>query len=205
MTVRARAIAVEAVIVVLLGAVLAAGSVGLLLLGGARPAGLGAGDVLSASVAGVVVAVIIRVATRLHRRWRPVIGGFTAAALLCALAALAGALVMLLPSECPGAMFTQGRCGIKDAAAWGNVAGLATALNFAAAGLFLMLLRLVRGLVRGGATQIMTWTRTVKGVRHRDAGRRTRPAPRGPQDPKGRPTPRRADAERARRRARAST
>jgi hypothetical protein len=195
---RARAVTVEAAIVLLLGAGLAAASVGLLLYGGAARAGFGSADLLGAGVAGVVVAALVRVAIRMHRRWSPVVGGITAAVLLCALASLAGALIVLIPGECPGAMVPEGRCGIKDAASWGEVAGLATLLNFTAAGLFLMVFRGARSTVRGGAAATVRWARRLKTVRRHGAGR---PAPpRGPQDPKGRPTPKRADAERARRR-----
>lgn len=205
------AVALEASIVVLLGFVLAGLSIGLLILQYGDVVTFDVGDVVTAGAAGVAAGAVVRLNVRLHRRWKKTIGRFTAAAALCALAAAVGALVVLVPSECPGGLFSTGRCGVREAAAWGQVAGLASVLNFMIAGVALTVWRLARRLVRGlarevrdvirdGAEQGVIWFRALKNIRGRRAGARgADEAARGSQDSKGRPTPRRADAERARR------
>ncbi|OLT35458.1 hypothetical protein BJF79_32385 [Actinomadura sp. CNU-125] len=114
----------------------------------------------------------------------------------------------MIPADCPGGLFGTGRCGIREAAAWGQVAGLAAVLHFAAAVLALASLRLtrrsartIRDVVRDGASQGFVWARALSACRSRRAAGRTPDgtARRDPREPKGRPTPRRADAERARR------
>ncbi|MGI8330904.1 hypothetical protein ACRYCC_13140 [Actinomadura scrupuli] len=195
---RARAIARETVIVVLLAVVLAGASIGLLTLqyGGLR---FGAGDLLTVGLFGVVVAAVVRATVRLHRRWKAAIGRFTAAAALCALAGVTGALVVLVPATCPGDLPGSGRCGVQEAAAWGQVGGVAAVLNFMLAGLALATFRAVGNVLRDSSEQSVVWIRAAVAAWRRRAGRRAPSVPRGPQDPKGRPTPRRADAQRARR------
>jgi hypothetical protein len=197
--VRPRAVVVEAAIVASLGAALTASSLGLLVFGYGGDLHLGAGDLLAAGAAGIVAATIVRLTVRLHRRWKKAVGRFTAAAALCALAAIAGALVVMIPGECPGGLFSTGRCGVKEAAAWGQVAGLATVVNFVLVGLTLAVFRGVRDVVRDGSAQGVAWIKALGGVRRRRAGKQVPDRQRGPQEPKGRPTPRRADAERTRR------
>jgi lysylphosphatidylglycerol synthetase-like protein (DUF2156 family) len=195
---RPRTIAVEAAIIVLLGLVLAAASLGLLVYEYGRRLHFGLADLLIVAVAGITAAAVVRSTTRLHRRWKKTVGRFTAAAVLCAAAAIAGTLVVMIPSECPGGR-SAGRCGIQEAAAWGQVACLAAVVNFMLAGLTLAFLRGVRGVVRDGSAQGIVWIRALGGALRRRAGKGTPDRPRGPQERKGRPTPRRADAERARR------
>jgi hypothetical protein len=198
-------VALEASIIVLLGFVLAGLSIGLLILQYGDVVTFDTGDVVTAGAAGVAAAAVVRLNVRLHRRWKKTIGRFTAAAALCALAAAAGALVVLVPGECPGGLFSTGRCGVREAAAWGQVAGLGAVLNFMIAGMALTIWRLVRRLgrevrdvLRDGSEQGVIWFRALKGLRGRRGGKGDGAA-RGAQDAKGRPTPRRADAERARR------
>ncbi|MGW3769133.1 hypothetical protein [Actinomadura verrucosospora] len=201
------AVALESSIILLLGFVLAGLSIGLLILQAGDVVTFDVGDVVTAGAAGVAAAAVVRLNVRLHRRWKKTIGRFTAAAALCALAGAAGALVVLVPSECPGGLFSTGRCGVREAAAWGQVAGLASVLNFMIAGMALAVWRLVRRLarevrdvVRDGSEQGVAWFRALKNVRKRRAGAREAGGEaRGAQDAKGRPTPRRADAEQARR------
>ncbi|MBC6458088.1 hypothetical protein [Actinomadura sp. HBU206391] len=214
-----RAVAREAAIVVALGGALAGVSLGLLVLQYGEALRLGFADVLIAGAAGMAAASAVRATARLHRHWKRTVGRFTAAAALCALAALAGALVVMIPGECPGGLFSTGRCGVREAAAWGQVAGLAAVVNFGVAGLTLWFVRLARALsrtvrevIRDGTAQGVIWIKALGGVRRRGSGRRSsngprragRPASDGrrrdPREPKGRPTPRRTDAERARRR-----
>jgi hypothetical protein len=119
--------------------------------------------------------------------------------------------VVLVPGECPGGLFSTGRCGVREAAAWGQVAGLASVLNFMIAGMALTIWRLawrsvgwlareVRDVIRDGSEQGVIWFRALKNIRRRRSGaREAGDAARGAQDAKGRPTPRRADAEQARR------
>ncbi|GGT76458.1 hypothetical protein [Actinomadura citrea] len=204
-------IALEASIVVLLGFVLAGVSIGLLILQYGDVVTFDLGDVVTAGAAGVAAAAVVRLNVRLHRRWKKTIGRITAAAALCTLAAAAGALVVLVPGECPGGLFSTGRCGVREAAAWGQVAGLASVLNFMIAGMALTIWRLawrsvgwlareVRDVIRDGSEQGVIWFRALKNIRRRRAGaREAGGAARGAQDAKGRPTPRRADAEQARR------
>ncbi|MGI5204038.1 hypothetical protein ACQEU6_20970 [Spirillospora sp. CA-108201] len=205
------AIALEASIVLLLGFVLAGLSIGMLVLQYGDVVTFDAGDVVTAAAAGVAAAAVVRLNVRLHRRWKKTIGRFTAAAALCALAAAAGALVVLVPGECPGGLFSTGRCGVREAAAWGQVAGLASVLNFMIAGMALTIWRIVRrvgrwlgrevlDVVRDGSEQSVIWFRALRNIRRRrGGGREDGGAERGPRDAKGRPTPRRADAEAARR------
>jgi hypothetical protein len=204
-------IALEASIVVLLGFVLAGVSIGLLILQYGDVVTFDLGDVVTAGAAGVAAAAVVRLNVRLHRRWKKTIGRITAAAALCTLAAAAGALVVLVPGECPGGLFSTGRCGVREAAAWGQVAGLASVLNFMIAGMALTIWRLawrsvgwlareVRDVIRDGSEQGVIWFRALKNIRRRRSGaREAGDAARGAQDAKGRPTPRRADAEQARR------
>lgn len=201
------AVALEVSITVLLGFVLAGLSIGLLIVQAGDVVTFDAGDVITAAAAGVAAGAVVRLNVRLHRRWKRTIGRFTAAAALCALAAAAGTVVVLVPGECPGGLFSTGRCGVREAAAWGQVAGLAAVLNFMIAGMSLTIWRLLRRAARGvgdvlrdGAEQGVIWFRALKNVRRRRAGAREDGGEaRGAQDAKGRPTPRRADAERERR------
>lgn len=217
-SVEPKRIAIECGVIALLGVALAGVSIGLLFLQYGDQYGkylkFGVEDVVIACSVGIVAAAIVRFTVLLHRRLKPLIGRVTAAAALCALAGIAGALVTLVPGECPGGLFETGRCGVREAAAWGQVAGLAAVLNFGIAGIGLLIWRLLKALARGvrdvvrdGSMQGVAWAKALKRVWRR---RVTRRAPdekeRGPQDPKGRPTRRRADAERARRgRLRAGT
>ncbi|GAA2252162.1 hypothetical protein GCM10010402_04140 [Actinomadura luteofluorescens] len=209
------AVALESSIIVLLGFVLAGLSIGMLVLQYGDVVTFDVGDVVTAGAAGVAAAAVVRLNVRLHRRWKKTIGRFTAAAALCALAAAAGALVVMVPGECPGGLFSTGRCGVREAAAWGQVAGLAAVLNFMIAGMALTIWRLVRragrwlgrevrDVVRDGSEQSVIWFRALRNIRRRGArprggGRDDGGAERGPRDAKGRPTPRRAEAEAARR------
>ena len=207
-----KSVVIECGIITLVGAVLAGVSIGLLFVQYGEQHGehlkFGFADVVSAGAAGIVAAAIIRLNVLLHRRWKRTIGRFTAAAALCAVAAVAGALVVLVPSECPGGLFTTGRCGVREAAAWGQVAGLLALVNFGIAGFLLLVWRLARALARGardvvrdGTLQGVSWARALKGfVKRRGSRRSEDETRRGPKDgKKGGPTPRRADAERARR------
>jgi hypothetical protein len=220
---RARGAAIEIAIVLALSASLAGVSVGLLALQYGEVLRFGTADAFTIGAAGLAAGTVVRVTVRLHRRWKMEIGRFTAAAALCALAAVVGAAVVMIPGECPGGLFSTGRCGVKEAAAWGQVAGLAAIVNFGLAGLVLALLRFVRSLPRAvrdvagdGTAQGLDWIRAIRATgpsgwwasarrrRSRDQGSKGRP--RHPGEPKGRPTPRRAEAERARRkRLRAGT
>ncbi|NDU77720.1 hypothetical protein GWI34_34685 [Actinomadura sp. DSM 109109] len=204
------AVALEASIVLLLGFVLAGVSIGALILEYGDVVTFDVADVITAAAAGIAAAAVVRLNVRLHRRWKKTIGRFTAAAALCGLAAAAGALVVLVPSECPGGLFSTGRCGVREAATWGQVAGLATVLNFMVAGMVLAVWRFarravrwsareVRDVARDGSEQGVIWFRALRNLRGRRAAGRAGEKPRGSQDSKGRPTPRRADAERARR------
>ncbi|MEV3922896.1 hypothetical protein [Actinomadura coerulea] len=201
------AVALEVSITVLLGFVLAGLSIGLLIVQAGDVVTFDAGDVITAAAAGVAAGAVVRLNVRLHRRWKKTIGRFTAAAALCALAAAAGTVVVLVPGECPGGLFSTGRCGVREAAAWGQVAGLAAVLNFMIAGMSLTVWRFLRRAARGvgdvlrdGAEQGVIWFRALKNIRgRRAAAREAGGEARGAQDAKGRPTPRRADAERARR------
>lgn len=191
---RPRAVLRETLIVLLLGAVLTAASLGLLGLEYGGGLHFSTGDHLTAFAAGVVAAAVVRLNVRLHRRWKRTIGRFTAAAALCGLAAVVGTLAVMALPECPGGLFATGRCGVKESAAWGQVAGLAAVVNISLAGMALAVVRTVWSAVRDGSAQVVDWTRALHG-----RWRRPRTGRRGPQDPKGRPTPRRADAERLRR------
>lgn len=198
MRIRPRRVAAEAAVITALGSALTAASVALLVLDGAAP-DLAVRGLPTLGVAGLTTAVVARAMVRLHRRWRGPLGRFTAAAVLCAIAAVAAALVVTIPGQCPGVILPAGRCGVRDAAAWGQAAGLATAANFLVAGLVAALVRTVRGLLRDGSAQGIAWITALRAAvrRRRAAGRA--PERRAPHEPKGRPTPRRADAERARR------
>ncbi|MBO2465315.1 hypothetical protein [Actinomadura violacea] len=194
----ARAAAVEGGIVLALGAVLSACSLGLLVLQTPVALHFTAGDLAVAFAAGVTAAAVVRANVRLHRRWKRTVGRFTAAAALCAVAALAGTAVAMIPGHCPGSPAGSGHCGVREAAAWGQVAGLAAVVNFGLAGMALGVYRGVRGVVLDASEQGAEGLRALGRLRRRRAGR-AGAAPRHPQEPKGRPTPRRADAERARR------
>ncbi|GAA2404344.1 hypothetical protein GCM10010191_10090 [Actinomadura vinacea] len=201
--VRPRTLAIETAIVAGLGAALAGISLGLLVLQYGGTLRLGIADVLAAGAAGMAAAAVVRLTVRLHRRWKKTIGRFTAAAALCSLAVVAGMLVVMIPGECPGGLFSTGRCGVREAAAWGQVAGLAAVVNFGIAGLTLAFVRIVRrlaravrGVLRDGTDQGVIW---VKALRGSGGGAASEGRRRDPQEPKGRPTRRRADAERARR------
>ncbi|MCO6009154.1 hypothetical protein NE236_29710 [Actinoallomurus purpureus] len=207
MTVRPRAVAVEAAIIVLLGLILAAMSLGLFRFEYGGGLHLGAADLLTAAAAGIAAASAVRTAVRLHRRWKKTVGRFTAAATLCAAAAIVGMLVVMIPSACPGELGTS-RCSTRQAATWGEAAGLATLVNFMVAGLLLAVMRGTRDLVSDGTAQGVTWVKALSGTLRRRFGGPSPDRARGskesggrrhPQQPKGRPTPRRADAERTRR------
>lgn len=193
-----RAAAVETGIVLSLGAVLSVCSLGLLVLQYPGVLRFTAGDLTVAFAAGVAAAAVVRLNVRLHRRWKRTVGRFTAAAALCAVAAMAGMAVVMIPGQCPGTLGGTGRCGVREAAAWGQVAGLAAVVNFGLAGISLGLYRGVRGVLRDvselGAEGLRALRRPRRGRTGRAGG-----GPRHPGEPKGRPTPRRADAERARR------
>ncbi|GAA3973847.1 hypothetical protein GCM10023085_65440 [Actinomadura viridis] len=194
-----RAAAAEAGIIALLGTALAACSLALLVFGYEGTLRFGAADLITAGAAGLAAAAVVRVNVRLHRRWKERIGRFTAAAALCAVAAVAGALAVMVPGECPGELFSTGRCGVKEAAAWGQVAGLAAVVNFGLAGMTLGIYRAVRGVLRDASDQGADGVRALRDGLRRRTGRGTPARRHDPRAPKGRPTPRRADAERARR------
>lgn len=196
MRLRPRAVAAEATITVLVGVALAASSLGLLAYQYGAGLHLGTGDQITVAAAGVAAAAVVRVTARLHRRWKRTLGPITAAAALCALAAIAGTLVVMIPSQCPGVLFGSGRCGAKEAATWGETAGLAAMLNFMLIGLSLALFRMVRNVVGDAVAQCLVWIKMLarRGTDRQAPGRR-----RHPHEPKGRPTPRRAEAEQARR------
>ncbi|GAA1832444.1 hypothetical protein [Actinomadura chokoriensis] len=193
-----RAAAVETGIVLSLGAVLSVCSLVLLVLRYPGALRFTVEDVTTALAAGVAAAAVVRLNVRLHRRWKPKIGRFTAAAALCAIAALAGMAVIMVPGQCPGTPGGTGRCGLREAAAWGQVASLAAVVNFGLAGITLGLYRGLRGVLRDVCELGAEGLRTLRRPRRRHAGR-AGGGPRHPGEPKGRPTPRRADAERARR------
>ncbi|WP_433183118.1 hypothetical protein [Actinoallomurus sp. CA-150999] len=204
MTVRSRAVATEAAIIVLLGLGLAGVSLGLFRLEYGGKLHLGTADLPAVAAAGIAAAAAIRATVRLHRRWKKTVGRFTATAVLCAIAAIVGMLIVMIPSACPGELGTS-RCSVRQAATWGEAAGLATLVNFIIAGLVLAVVRGSRDLARDGTSQSLVW---IKALRRRldrrspERARRTRASgggPRDPRQPKGRPTPRRADAERMRR------
>lgn len=193
-----RRLAVEAAIVVVLGSVLTGASLASLTLeyGSLHFAAM---DLVTAWAAGLVAALAVRLVVRLHRRWKQAVGRFTAAAALCALAALVGALVVMLPGHCPGGPPWAGRCGVKEAAQWGQVAGLATVLNFMLAGVGLAIFRTGKAVIRDGSSQFVVWFKALAGVWQTRVMKLQVQAVRPKQKAKGRPTPRRADAERARR------
>jgi hypothetical protein len=195
---RPRAVAVEAAVVAALGGALTAASLALLVLDGGAPH-IAVGGLPTLGAAGLATAVVARAMVRLHRRWRGPLGRYTAAAVLCAIAAVAAALVVSIPGQCPGDVLPMGRCGVREAAAWGQAGGLATAADFLLAGLVAALVRTVRDLVRDGSAQGGEWIAALWAAvrRRRAAGRSPERRVRG--GPKGRPTPRRADAERLRR------
>lgn len=195
---RLRPVAVEAAIVMLLGIVLAGASAGLLVLSFDGRVRFGISDLLTAGAAGLAVAVIVRIAALLHRSWTKTVGRFTAAAALCAAAGIAGALVVMVPSQCPGEVLSTGRCGVEQAASWGQVAGLAAIVNFGLVGFVLGLWRGIRDLVGDGSAQGLVWFRALNDLRRR-RGARAQERPRDPRGAKGRPTPSRADAREARR------
>jgi hypothetical protein len=147
-------VAAEAVIVVALGAVLAVCALETLLSQQQTgPTRFDAGDLAALGAAGLVAAVIVRVTVRLHRHWQGTVGRFTAAAALCAVAAVVGALIALIPGQCPGQLLTTGRCGLGQAASWGQVAGLTAAVNFLFIGMALAAYRGVRGVLRDAGRQ----------------------------------------------------
>jgi hypothetical protein len=190
---------------VLLGIVLAACSLGLLFLESSEKVHLPIGDLLAAGAAGLVAAAVVRLNVRLHRRWKPVVGRFTAAAGLCAVAAVAGTLAVMVPETCPGVMFSTSRCSVQEASAWGEVAGLAAVVNFGLAGISVALYRKVRGVLGDASEQGRDGLKALGRLR-RGRSEQAPDGSRHPQEPKGRPTPRRADAQRERReRLRGST
>lgn len=207
MTVRLRPVATEAAVVALLGAALAAVALILPAVEYGQAPRVAQGGLVALGAAGLIAAAIARAVVRLHRRWKQKIGRFTAAAALCALAAILGTIAATIPDQCPGRLFAPGRCGLKEAAAWGQAAGLATVVNFMLAGFVLGTFRTARIVIRDGSAQCADWLKALGGaLPHRSSMRRHRTREpvatrrRGSQDSKGRPTPRRADAERARRR-----
>src|SRR5690606_1238950 len=139
LSVNPKRIAIECGVIALLGVALAGISIGLLFVQYGDQYGeyltFGVTDVVIACSAGIVAAAIVRLTTLLYRRWTVLLGRFTAAAALCAIAAVAGMLVAFIPDECPGGLFPTGRCSLREAATWGEVAGLATVLNFSLAGI----------------------------------------------------------------------
>lgn len=192
-------IAAEAVIVVPLGVVLAVCALAAMLGQAPGPVLIDGGDLLALGTAGLMAAAIVRITVRLHRSWTATVGRFTAAAALCAIAAVLGTLIALIPSRCPGQILTTGRCGLGQAAGWGQVAGLAALVNFLVIGLVLMMYRGVRNVLRDAGRQ---GVESVRKLREERRSRTAAPAPpkrRDPREPKGRPTPRRADVEAARR------
>lgn len=160
------------------------------------------GDIVTAGAAGLVAAGVVRMTVRLHRRWKRTVGRLTASAALCALAGIAGSLVVMIPSRCPGEMFSTGRCGLREATTWGQVAGLATLVNLLVVGLILALTRSAARVVGEGSAQGLIWIRKLGGLRRRRLDVRASGAghrPAGSGRAKVRPTPRRADVEQARR------
>lgn len=197
-----RAVAAEAGITVALGVALSAGSLGLLILQYRGKVHLAGGDLLTAGAAGLVAAATVRLNVRLHRRWKRTLGRFTAAAGLCAIAAVVGALAVMAPEHCPGVMLDTGRCGVREASSWGEAAGLAAVVNFGLAGISVTLYRGGRGVLADASEQGLHGLRALgRNLHRRLRGRsgRAPDGPRHPQAPKGRPTPRRADARRERR------
>ncbi len=173
----------EAAIVLGLGVVLGSAAACLLRLEYGAAGRLDLSDLGTVAAAGVAAALVVRGTALLHRRWKPAVGRFTAAAALCALAAVAGMLVSWVPGDCPGGLLHDGRCSVSEAAAWGQVSGLATVLNFALAGLAFAVFRTVRGVVVDGTAQGLLWYAALR-------RRLRKPAPPRPGS-KGRPTPRR--------------
>lgn len=190
-----RPVVAEVLAVVTLGIALAVCALGTLLSQATGPVRIDGGDLLALGAAGLVAAAVVRVTVRLHRRWKDTVGRFAAAAALCATAAVLGTLIALIPSECPGQLLTTGRCGLGQAAGWGQVAGLTAAANFLFIGLALAAYRGVRGVLRDAGRQGADGVRKLRERR----SPRTVTTRRDPREPKGRPTPRRADAEAARR------
>jgi hypothetical protein len=187
--------AAEAAIVLGLGVVLGSAAASLLRLEYGAAGRLGLRDLATVAAAGIAAAAVVRGAALLHRRWKPVVGRFTAAAALCALAAVAGMLVAWVPGDCPGGLLHDGRCSVSEAAAWGQVSGLATVLNFILAGLAFAVFRTVRAVISDGSAQGLAWYVAIR-------ERLRKPVPPRPGS-KGRPTPRRDAVRRERlRRAR---
>ncbi|WP_395105138.1 hypothetical protein [Actinomadura sp. SCN-SB] len=168
-----RTASAEVAIVAALGLGLAAGSVALMILQYGARVRFGTADLIGGLAAGVCAAAIIRVVVRLHRRWKRSIGRITAAAALCGLAAVIGALAVLIPPHCPGDIVVTGRCGVRESAAWGQVAGLAMVLNFLVAGLALALARGVRGVLRDGSAQLLAWAARLLTHRRLNASKRS--------------------------------
>jgi hypothetical protein len=197
-----RAVATEVGITAVLGIALSASSLGLLVLQYPGKVHLGAGDLIAAGAAGLVAAAVIRLTVRLHRHWKRTLGRITAAAALCAVAAMVGALAVTVPDHCPGVMLDTGRCGVREASSWGEVAGLAAVVNFGLAGVFVALYRGFRGVLDDASEQSHDGLRALGRLLHRRLRGRSGRAPTGPrhsQESKGRPTPRRADTRRERR------
>lgn len=192
-------VAREAAVVVPLGAILAVCALWTMLTQATGPVVIDGGDALALAAAGLVAAVIVRVTVLLHRQWKAAVGRFTAAAALCAVAAVVGTLIALIPSRCPGELLATGRCGVGQAAGWGQVAGLAALVNFLVIGLVLMAYRGVRNVLRDAGRQGAESVRKLSDARPSRTAATTPPKRRDPREPKGRPTARRADAEAARR------
>ncbi|MEO3826344.1 hypothetical protein [Actinomadura sp. B10D3] len=169
----------ETAVVVLLGTVLAACSLVLLVRGSPGPFRAGIPELVTACAAGFVAAAVIRVNVRVHRRWKLTLGRFTAAAALCAVSAVAGALVVLVPGECPGDKFAAGRCGVRESSTWGMAAGLGAVVNFSLAGFALGLYRSVRDVLLDGSAQAVDGLRALKRIRRERAGRSRGKRPRG--------------------------
>ena len=165
-----RPVLAEIVVAVLLGAALALCALGSLLLQATGPVRIDGGDLLALAAAGLVAAVVVRVTVRLHRRWKDALGRLTAAAALCAVAAMAGGLIALIPGQCPGQLLSTGRCDLAQAASWGQAAGLTAVLNFLIIGLALAAYRGVRNVVRDARRQSTSAVRSLRDMRRPRAG-----------------------------------
>jgi hypothetical protein len=198
--VNARSAAIEAAIVASLGFALSGVSVGLMVYGSQGEIRFSVSDLVIAYAAGVTVAMVIRVTLVLHRRWARTVGRYTAGAALCAIAAIVGVLVVLIPADCPGGgPFATGRCDAREATSWGLVAGLASIVNLGTVGVALAATRFVRGVAVDGSAQAVITAKALRKMwRRRVTDRLSSDKAARREGAKGRPTPRRADARRDR-------
>jgi hypothetical protein len=113
----------------------------------------GVSNVLTITTAAFVAAAVWRVGVRSHALLARPLGRATGAAVLSALAALAGVLVMLIPGHCPGTTGT-GRCSSSEVATWGMVFGLSTALNLFVAAVTLAVCRWIWRVMRDGVCEV---------------------------------------------------